>query len=364
MTDPRLKIIAVGIFFVICSIMIVLWFNQGAQMHWKPAAQTHNFVANDHFEEMWVMLAYIDCPTCLIAHDNKVFLAGSLERGGMHLIVLDILTGRRIVEQPLDRRVSNMVVNSNQVYIGLKGTDKIGSEQQVWGASKVAAHDIETGKEIWSNHIPGSNNIILLTVEQDFVYAVGNRYHNLVVLNTKTGQEINPTTERITLANEAEIEFGYQPQGYLLSAFRKNTNEMLWQDKIRFYLFAIDNNIFLVKDPNGEIGMVTAIDGLSGRTLWEYSGIVSNIANDGGVAYFIILEPGSSWGGDSAENAQLVAIDIRTGKMLGSVNFEPPGIQSGWGNYHYHVAASNDIVLVYLGDSRQLFAFRYLGGDE
>jgi hypothetical protein len=98
--------------------------------------------------------------------------------------------------------------------------------------------------------------------------------------------------------------------------------------------------------------------------LWEYSGIVSNIANDGGVAYFIILEPGSSWGGDSAENAQLVAIDIRTGKMLGSVNFEPPGIQSGWGNYHYHVAASNDIVLVYLGDSRQLFAFRYLGGDE
>ncbi len=55
----------------------------------------------------------------------------------------------------------------------------------------------------------------------------------------------------------------------------------------------------------------------------------------------------------------MIAVDIQTGEVLSTLRFEPSEISSGGGHYEYLVAASDDIVLVYLGDGRQLIALRF-----
>jgi hypothetical protein len=58
----------------------------------------------------------------------------------------------------------------------------------------------------------------------------------------------------------------------------------------------------------------------------------------------------------------LKAIDSKTGQVLAIVTFEPetPQERLTQGGRIYNVAAKGDIVVVYLGDSRQLFAFRFV----
>jgi len=75
--------------------------------------------------------------------------------------------------------------------------------------------------------------------------------------------------------------------------------------------------------------------------------IVSNTAIANDIAYFIM------------ENTTLSAMDINTEQSLSSANFEPRQSPLTLGNL-FQVAAHNNIVVVYLGDSKQLFTFRFM----
>ena len=244
----------------------------------------------------------------------------------------------------------------------LRGTDKIGSPQQTWGVSRVAAYDLAIDEEVWNGRVPGSNRIGFLTANDDFVYVIGNRFANLVIFDSDTGQETLLATQTIILSDNHDIKYAYQPQGSLLSAFPKDSETMLWQQKHIFSLFVVGDSVFISKENNGDIGIVTALDGESGEILWEQTRVVSNVAIGEELAYFLIIPPDSEWYTDNIVDVQLIAVDVQTGKTIGALEFEPSGIQANYGHYHYFVAASDGIVLVYLGDGRQLFAFRYLGG--
>jgi hypothetical protein len=50
---------------------------------------------------------------------------------------------------------------------------------------------------------------------------------------------------------------------------------------------------------------------------------------------------------------------MRTGETIGALSFEPNEIRSGDNHYEYIVSATDDIILVYLGDGRQLIALRF-----
>jgi outer membrane protein assembly factor BamB len=74
--------------------------------------------------------------------------------------------------------------------------------------------------------------------------------------------------------------------------------------------------------------------------------VVSNIALSKGILFFL------------TEDALLWAVDEDTGEILGSVQFTPNNLRFNV-PYDHHVAATSEFVIVYLGDSRQLFAFRF-----
>jgi outer membrane protein assembly factor BamB len=87
--------------------------------------------------------------------------------------------------------------------------------------------------------------------------------------------------------------------------------------------------------------------------VWQYdaNSVVSNLAmGDKAVVYFV------------TEEAHLVAVDGHTGQELGRVEFGTTATTDQ--STAYDVTASQDFVLVYMGDGRKLFAFRFLGGDE
>lgn len=96
-------------------------------------------------------------------------------------------------------------------------------------------------------------------------------------------------------------------------------------------------------------GRLFGIDSRAGTLLWQTDdSSYGNVAVSNGVAYFLTVK------------AELKAVDVQTGKTLATVTFKPTTSQEKleFGRV-YSVAVSDDIVVVYLGDSWQLFAFRF-----
>lgn len=54
-----------------------------------------------------------------------------------------------------------------------------------------------------------------------------------------------------------------------------------------------------------------------------------------------------------------MAVELKTGQPIGEIRFSSDKKPDFVGS-PFQVAASNNIVLVYLGDGKQLFAFRFL----
>jgi outer membrane protein assembly factor BamB len=100
----------------------------------------------------------------------------------------------------------------------------------------------------------------------------------------------------------------------------------------------------------GPYGQLYVLDRQTGSILWktERGSILSNATVSNDIVYYLSVD------------GQLDAADINTGQILGTIDFTPEIIIPN-GVYRYHsVAADNGHVVVYLGDSQQLFAFNFL----
>ncbi len=100
-------------------------------------------------------------------------------------------------------------------------------------------------------------------------------------------------------------------------------------------------------DEGTAIGSVVLLDGDTGETIWQTDNdVISNVAIDKSTAFYLTT------------SAELVAMDLDTGQITGSVQFMVPEIQFG-SDRGYFVAAADGTVFAYFGDSRQLFSFRF-----
>jgi outer membrane protein assembly factor BamB len=211
---------------------------------------------------------------------------------------------------------------------------------------------------MWSQRIPGVNSVSALGATEDIVSTFGNYYLNPVAFDVNTGKSIKSELDGIAMQFEAEnLLYLYQTNG-LIQAFDRSSGEVLWQRNQSIGSFASSNGVLLIK--SDEVGTVTALNSVDGEILWSWRGVIGNVAASNGAVYFL-SSTGSDpvWGGDIVVDVELTAVDVKTGAILGTLSFEPGGIQSGGGNYGYNVAANGDTILVYLGDGRQLFALRF-----
>lgn len=266
---------------------------------------------------------------------------------------LNLLTGgiKDIIN--VSRRAEGIVSNNRFIYVSNRSGNKIDSET-LQGAAQVVAYDIESGQQVWSQRIRGARGIASMSVYEDIVTVVGetatvNRY-----------QHLNVSTGRVTYSNDSEYPVLYsgdiwyvirfKPIEYLV-AIQSRTNTPLWEQKSIYPHDAPSlSNGVIVGRSGGRIGYAYGVDRGTGMLLWLSDDVVySNVSISNGIAYFLTGQ------------AQLKAVDVRTGQTLATMHFVPETVQEQLTQQRvYNVAVSGDIVVVYLGDSRQLFAFRFV----
>jgi outer membrane protein assembly factor BamB len=146
------------------------------------------------------------------------------------------------------------------------------------------------------------------------------------------------------------IQYEYKSGETTFQAVDTGTGTINWQSGANYAVFQppmISHNVIVARAGEAKfLGLAFGVDATTGHTLWEYQNIIGNIAVDGDIAYFL------------TRDVQLWAVDIKTGNRLGIVSFSPNTNPDSVNNA-YHVAASNGIVVTYLGEGQQMFAFRF-----
>lgn len=350
------------LFFVISFLTT----NIGCRSGINPTAETtlypHTVPSNPSFTQSWTTDSFIPCASCLIAEDGKVYLLGSLSQDRTpHLIRLDLFTGDVDWEVRLDQNAHGpMLLTTHFIYVGVAGTSNIGSETQTFGSAQIMALDRNSGDEVWETRIPGANSIVWLAAANETLFAVGNIYFAVTTLHAETGQRQESSQNELVLFDDGAVRYAAEPNG-TLTAWDSQQNNVLWQwdDPITSFHFDTTHNIVLLKTGDNVSGKVAAVDSHTGQLLWQKKRVLS-MTSDGSFVYLLtLLDSPLGWGGDNVIDAQLLALDIQSGALLGGFTFDPPGIQSGYGNYDYSVTAGQNIVLIYLGDGRQLFTLKF-----
>jgi outer membrane protein assembly factor BamB len=112
------------------------------------------------------------------------------------------------------------------------------------------------------------------------------------------------------------------------------------------YLPLLAGDLILVKTGDNLVGRVYALDRLDGSIRWQINEpVVGNVATDFGVVYLLL------------QDGRLMGIEALTGRPVG-VHYFTPGLQAQE-PFTFSLGAYQDMVGVYLGDSRQLFVFRF-----
>jgi len=352
-----------GLWYVLASFLFAVMFNvigyfvdQVSPRVWKTAVVKHAVPIDSEFEKLWELTAYIDCMTCLVSTESNVYFSGGLENKSRESLVnLDLPTGQVEWQQALKSQQSLAGLDSQYIYVNQSHTQKIANATQMWGAAEIIAYDIDSQDEVWNQKFAGSRGTSIDSiVDGVLMINAGTGFYQV---DSHTGRQISgPPQQQFLLFNGEGIQYKRYP-GLKLSGINIETKMPVWTYKHSgLPRFIFENDLIILDSTESSTrGGIVTLNGNTGEKLWEYRWTVSNVAVSNGVAYFIQLEEGI-WGPGRTLDAQLLAVDIQTGEVLSTLHFDPSEVH---GNYTYLVAASDDIVLVYLGDGSQLIALRF-----
>ena len=174
----------------------------------------------------------------------------------------------------------------------------------------------------------------------------------------ETGQVLNETRAGLLALQDGQAKYFLEFNG--LRAVDSNTDETLWFYEGSVYPPPqfVEEIIMAGGGQRNLLGSAVALDRRSGDLLWKYENVISNIVVNDAFAFFLKTDA-RIWGREYVSDAQLVAVDIKTGVLIASLEFDPPGLTSGSGNFLYNVAVHDNIVLVHLADGRQLIALQF-----
>ena len=250
-----------GLIFIIvilCLSIVVLWgipLGQNIRpillQESEPTLNNISYVISNpssEFEQLWIMSPFWDAFAShqggvhLAAVGDHAFLLGSLDNnnlGNLTMTKLDLLTGNVDWEQSSsssnDGAATTINVNSNHVFVGFNGTQKI-SGNTTWGAGKVVAYDNETGNIAWSITVPGARGITTLVATESTVSVDGAFSANYYLLDSLTGGILDVREKNdpnlIWFVNNGII---YERQkSFSFQARDEKNNEIVWQSEVGY----------------------------------------------------------------------------------------------------------------------------------
>jgi outer membrane protein assembly factor BamB len=361
---PKLAIIAVVTCLIGCSALLATKLLSTIKSHANPSETTyvpeplppHKIVkTSEQFVKLWeksnvIPVGPVESTNLITTKDNQVCMVTIQNPNdtSTSLTCMNLLTGQLEWEIDGDDLRPNLTNNSKYVFAG-----------NIY--SRVKAYDLESGNFIWSTHLPQTRSLNYVTATETELYVATNP-GNFYALEADTGAIKDtipyPDIGSSLLWVQEGIAYWHQ-YPLLLMASDIKTGNVKWQvqfdggfDTLPIF---VDGFIF-VTTHNGQL---YAIDYLTGNTLWQTAKpdtlehserVVSNVAVSNDIVYFL------------TQNAQLRALDIQTGQLLGAQDFVPSlfDLNTNITNYKFDVAAANEVVTVYFGDSWQLLTFRFL----
>lgn len=212
--------------------------------------------------------------------------------------------------------------------------------------------DLETGDLLESRKLGGTGSIYL-TYLNDQIQVSTTNPESLWILNTNaeimTKIRIGEYTMLLSTPDETYV--------YLkgLQALQTDTKDVLWEHvdmrSMRQVPIFTEDKIFL-RNGSGLSGTAYALDRHNEKLLWNISNIIGNL----------VYSPDKQSVYALRENGDLLTIDAKTGNENILATFSPTPFLffDGVDTCAYQLAYDSEkhILLVYLGDSKQLFAFK------
>jgi outer membrane protein assembly factor BamB len=365
--DKRLLLLVMGGILIAVIGFFVIEPIFDMRVSWPPPEQVRFIKQQDgQFELLWASSpVYSGARTSgeniyLTSIGENAYIIASFDENRTSLYKLDIPTGQvywHILQKRsvLPREPINLASNSQYIFVGLDAIGRVDHED-MRAASRVVTYDPASGQEIWSQPIGGAKSVDSLIVTESIVSVIGFSYY--YVLDAESGVVL----EKISRAEEEPRGFvlfmdeniSYEFKFRSIQAVDRRTGRKLWVQQAHCCIYEppVITDKLLIVHTNPATGRVQAFDRLTGELVWQYdtNDVVSNLAmGDNSIVYFV------------TEEAHLLAVDAHTGQELGRVEFGPGRAGDQSTVYAYDVTASQDFVLVYMGDGQKLFAFRFLG---
>ncbi len=311
------------------SQIIILYFillsgcNSDIQVDWQPPINYHRVITSSNLDELWSIndiYIYNNPGDRYIAATNGVVaIQGSNNINSAYgLYAIDIMTGK-LLWQVEQNAMATMVTNDNSFYLGESG-----------GGSKLTSYDSQSGVLQWEKSFFSSGI-------EDLV-----NYHNSLYAQVATSKHywLNPDSGKSIYGVEMDSPpfFDYDGCGEKI------------QSPIYFY------NIIVFYTKNALDTQICSLDSTTGNLIWqrEYNIISNVIVTDIGVVF--LVKEGSVLSLDLKSGSEngLLKIDISDLPFILSSNHK----QIQVGNYSVAYDNENHYLIVYLGDSRQLFSFQ------
>ncbi len=297
-----------------------------------PTPVQHYVVSSEtpKFQEIWSLnnIYYPGGSMLLTATGNDVFFLGRSDQYKRlySIIQLDLMTGQVKRTIKVSRDVQTIASDDQFIYVGIRSDGKI-LRDDLDGAAQVVAYDLVSGTQVWSERFRGARSIASITPQGRRIFVTTpdamNEYH---YLDVSTGRIVSSSNEYDSAINNQQTKWWLRPTFPLL----------------------LNDGVYVGQ--TGMVGIVYGFEPEDRNLLWQSEdNTYSNVAVSDGIAYFL------------TGYAELVALNVHNGQVVGQIQLLPDVAQDQLPQYYpYNVAASGDIVVVYMGDSFQLFAFRFL----
>jgi outer membrane protein assembly factor BamB len=318
---------------VIMAILILLLTRQS-----QPQKIIRD-ISNKTSDKLTLQATYtFDAPIGVLVADNEI----------MYFISEDTLISRDI-----DSEKMNWQYSSNG--FELKGARSIEVDENnvyILTVTHITAFDKKTGSKIWSKKIGvGHVETILRILGQSIWVYYGDE---IFLIDPSTGSITNKLERKNILWQNEQVKI-LEKNSSAIAGYDIASKLVLWENRDvpfrldrYFFPILINKSEIIIRTPRLGICLLNILDGVY---LWcRNEFYLSNVGIDDSrnLAYAI------------RDDYALVAIDIKTGKIIDEVFFEPSELPQELQPYlfDYFVAVDSSKVIIYFGDSNQIFVLR------
>ena len=272
---------------------------------------------------------------------TTVFLAGGINGDlRVNLVALDQTTGTLLWQR--DVAPTALEVEDAAVYAG--------------SIDAISAYDTQ-GKVIWSTPLPLTRTVISISLDKDQLNVL-TASTELIQIERATGVMLNREPAPGLLARAHGVRY-YLPGSIAGLQARTEESGILWQTELGANASTIAGAIpgTLIVKTGGPAPHAFGLDERTGAIKWgSEQALLSNVASGGEFAAYLDTD------------GHLHIVDANNGESVASAAFAPgdfPRVDSDLHPRSYEVAVSLDgAVVVYFGDSMELFAFRIAASSD